>query len=113
MAHLFARGVRDTANLTALEKIRFTWSLYETFGAFEFMFQTNQTGDIPEEVWERWSLIVAWWMTFPGVQEWWQNRPVQFTKSFTSYVEGIIGDNPTDVDANLRWQQFIASGDEE
>ena len=37
LAHLFARGVRDTSNLTALEKIRFTWTLYESFGAFEFM----------------------------------------------------------------------------
>lgn len=111
MTHLFSRGVRDASSLSALEKIRFTWSLYEAFGAFEFMFQTHQTGDIPEEVWERWSLIVAWWMTFPGVQVWWANRPVEFTESFTIFVERIIRDNPTDAEANERWQQFVASGD--
>lgn len=109
ISRIFAKGVQDTAKLTALEKIRFTWSLYEAFDAFEFMFHTYKTDQIPEEVWKRWSLTVAWWLSFPGVQAWWQNRPVQFTESFTLFVESVLHDNPTNIEANQRWQQFVAS----
>jgi hypothetical protein len=109
LARIFAKGVQDASQLTALEKIRFTWSLYEAFGAFEFMFHTYETNEIAEEVWERWSLTVAWWLHFPGVRQWWSNRPVRFTESFTLFVESVIRENPTDLEANQRWQQFVAS----
>ena len=109
LARIFAKGVWDTSGLTGLEKIRFTWSLYEAFGSFEFMFHTYETNEIPEEVWKRWSQTVAWWLNFPGVQQWWMNRPVNFTESFTVFVESLIRDNPTDLQASQRWQQFVAS----
>jgi len=113
LARIFAKGVWDTSKLTGLEKIRFTWSLYEAFGSFEFMFHTYETDEIPEEVWNRWSQTVAWWLIFPGVRQWWMNRPVNFTESFTSFVESVIRENPTDLKANERWQRFVASGVEE
>ena len=109
LARIFAKGVRDTSELTGLEKIRFTWSLYEAFGSFEFMFQTYKTDEIPEEVWKRWSETVAWWLHFPGVQQWWTNRPVNFTESFTLFVESVIRENPTDIEASQKWQEFVAS----
>ena len=112
ISRIFASGVQDPSGLTPLEKIRFTWTLYETFDAFEFMFHTYETNQIPEEVWERWSSTVAWWLSFPGVQAWWQNRPAQFTKSFTLFVESTIKDNPTDAEANQRWNAFVASSPE-
>jgi len=111
LSRIFARGVQDTSKLTTLEKIRFTWSLYETFDAFEFMFHTYSTDQIPEEVWNRWSLTAAWWLSFPGVQTWWENRPVQYSESFTQFVESVIHDNPTNSEANKRWHEFVASSD--
>lgn len=112
ISRIFAKGVQDPSKLTALERIRFTWSLYEAFDAFEFMFHTYNTDQIPDEVWKRWSSTVAWWLCFPGVQAWWTNRPVQFSESFTGFVEALIHDNPTDIEANHRWQQFIASNND-
>jgi len=109
LSHIFARGVQDTSQLTALEKIRFTWSLYEAFDAFEFMFHTYNTDQMPEEVWKRWSTTVAWWLSFPGVQTWWKNRPVQFTESFTRFVESLIDNNPTNIEAKQRWMDYVAS----
>jgi hypothetical protein len=109
LSRIFAKGVWDTSELTGLEKIRFSWLLYEAFGSFEFMFHTYETNEIPEEVWKRWSQTVAWWLNFPGVQQWWMNRPVNFTESFTVFVESLIRDNPTDLQASQRWQQFVAS----
>ena len=110
LARIFAKGVWDTSKLTSLEKIRFTWSLYEAFGSFEFMFHTYQTDEISEEVWRRWSQTVAWWLIFPGVQQWWTNRPVNFTESFTLFVESLIRENPSEKKAIQRWQQYVASG---
>ena len=113
LARIFATGVADTSKLTGLEKIRFAWLLYEPFGSFEFMYHTYKTDEIPEEVWKRWSQTAAWWLSYPGVQPWWTNRPVRFTESFTLFVESTIRKNPTDMEASQRWQQFIASGVEE
>ena len=110
LTRIFSKGVQDATELSSLERIRFTWALYEAFDAFEFMYQTHQTREIPDEVWKRWSMTVAWWLSFPGVHAWWVNRPVEFTASFTDYVDGILRDNPTDQKANTRWQTFVATG---
>ena len=107
---MFSKGAVDTSKLTPRERIRFTWSLYEAFGAFEFMFHASKTDAIPEEVWRRWSSAVAWWLTFPGVQAWWSSKPLPFTDSFTSFVESLLEDNPTDADSSQRYQEFISAG---
>jgi len=108
LTRLFSRGVIDEASLTAQERIQFTWILYEAFGAFEFMFHASKSDAIPEEVWTRWSVATAWWLTFPGVLAWWKAKPVPFTESFTSFVDSLIKENPTDARAMKRWQEFIA-----
>ena len=105
---IFSKGVVDTSKLTPQERIRFTWSLYEFFGAFEFMFLASKTGSIFEEVWSRWSAATAWWLTFPGVQAWWIARPLPFTDGFTLFVESLLKDNPTDAEQNQRWQEFAS-----
>jgi hypothetical protein len=106
---IFSRGVLDTTKLTSQQRIRFTWSLYEAFGAFEFMFHASETDSIPEEVWGRWSAAVAWWLSFPGVQSWWAARPIPFTDSFTSFVESLLEDNPTNADSTRRFNEFISN----
>ena len=105
---IYSKGVVDASKLTPQERIRFTWSMYEAFGAFEFMFLASKTGAILEEVWSRWSAAIAWWVTFPGVQKWWESRPLPFTDSFTLFVESLLKDNPTDVEQNQRWQEFVS-----
>jgi hypothetical protein len=107
---IFSTGAVDTNTLTPRQRLRFTWFLYEAFGAFEFMFHASKTDAIPEEVWRRWSAAVAWWLTFPGVQTWWASRPIPFTDSFTSFVESLLEENPTDAESYQRYQEFIAGG---
>ena len=112
ISRIFAVGVQDTSSLTPLEKIRFTWSLYETFDSFEFMFYTYRNDEIPEEVWSRWSNTVGWWLSFPGVRTWWHCRPVQFTDSFTEFVESLLQETPTSEAAKQRWEAFIGKNAE-
>ena len=83
-------------------------NLGEIIGAFEFMFFASKSNSLPGDVWERWSSAVAYWLSFDGVQSWWQARPIPFTESFTSYVEALLADNPVDAEAAQRYQEFIA-----
>jgi len=108
LSRFFSKGVVDASQLTPAERIQFTWALYEAFGAFEFMFQASRARALPEEVWARWSSTVAWWLSFPGVQSWWYHRPVPFSASFSSFVEGILRENVVDHAAAQRWQEFVA-----
>ena len=110
MAVLFSKGVTDPSKLTPQEWIQFTWALYEFFGALEFMFLAAKERSIPDEIWQRWSAATAWWMSFPGVREWWTVRPIPFADSFSAYVESLIEDNPTDEETTRRYQEFLAHG---
>ncbi|MDH3400950.1 MAG: hypothetical protein OEM03_08270 [Chromatiales bacterium] len=105
---LLSRGAVDSSKLTPQERVRFTWALYEAFGAFEFMFQASKANAIPEEVWTRWSAGVAYWLSFPGVQTWWQARPLPFTVSFTVFVDSLLKDNPADAEQMRRYREFLA-----
>jgi hypothetical protein len=108
LSRFFSKGVADPSLLTPAERIRFTWALYEAFGAFEFMYDAAKSRALPEEVWVRWSSTVMWWLSFPGVQSWWRHRPVPFSASFTSFVEDILRENVFDRASTRRWQAFVA-----
>lgn len=107
-SRIFSIGVVDVSKLKPLERVRFAWALYEAFGAFEFMFEAARSRTLPKEVWERWDPTVGWWLSFPGVQIWWRNRPVPFSASFTEFVDRTLRENVVDEAAAQRWQEFIA-----
>jgi hypothetical protein len=107
VALVFSKGVVDPSALSAQERIQFTYMAYEAFGAFEFMFHQAQSRSIPNEVWERWSVTTAWWLSFPGIRAWWAARPAPFTTSFSAFVERCIQDGPVDPAAAERWQAFV------
>jgi hypothetical protein len=108
LARVFARGLLDTRALSPDQRVQFTWAFYEMFGAFEFMFHQAQAGALPAEVWQRWSATLAWWLSLPGVQTWWHAKPAPFSASFSSFVDACLHDNPVDVEAAGRWQEFLA-----
>ena len=110
MSVLFSKGVSDPSKLTPQERIQFTWAMYEFFGALEFMFLAANENSIPEEIWQRWSSAAAWWLTFPGVQAWWNVRPIPFADSFSSYIESLLDDNPMDAESTRRYRDFLANG---
>ena len=107
---MFSRGVVNTEQFSPHDTVRFAWSRYEAFGAFEFMFLAAKTNAIQEEVWKRWSAAVAWWLSFPGVQTWWAMKPTPFTDSFALFVGSLLEQNPMDAESSQRYQEFIAEG---
>ena len=110
MAELFGTGVLNTRVLKPGQRIQFAWAFYEMFGAFEFMYHQSQAGALPDEVWERWSATLSWWISFPGVRAWWRAKPTPFSSSFSAFVEARLGQGPPDADAARRWQEFVATG---
>lgn len=105
---VFSRAVETPSELTPKERIQFTWAMYELFGALEFMFMASKTKAIPKEIWQRWSAATSWWLSFPGVQQWWNARPIPFTQSFTVFVEDLLVHNPTDNTTKKRFGEFVA-----
>jgi hypothetical protein len=105
---VFNRGVRDARALTPDERTQLVWILYGMFGAFEFMFDEAQRGALPSHVWNRWSDTVTWWVSQPGVLDWWRNRPVPFNTRFTAFVEECIRSPRVDAAGTERWEQFLA-----
>jgi hypothetical protein len=108
LALLHARGVADASSLTPQERIRFTWWFAEAFGAFEFLFHQSKTDAIPAEIWERWSQTIAWWISYPGVQAWWQANPAPFSDSFSRFVDDLIRERKFDTAAAARWHEFLS-----
>lgn len=107
LSSLVTRGMVDAAALTPAERIRLTWALYESFGAFEFMFHQARAEALPGDVWERWMGTICWWLSWPGVRSWWQARPAPFSTSFSAFVDGLLADLPVDAGARGRWRAFV------
>lgn len=107
LARLQAQGALDPSKLTREERLRLTWWFLEAFGTFEFMFHEARSGALPDEVWHRWSVTIAWWVSFPGVQAWWRAIPTPFSQSFTSFVDDTIRNGRSDSAAANRFDAFL------
>jgi len=106
-ASLFNRGVRDARSLTYVEKTQFAWMFYEIFGSFEFMFDEARRGALPPHVWDRWAATLGWWISLPGVQDWWRNTPTPFSERFSAFVDECIRAPTVDAAAAQRWDEFL------
>jgi hypothetical protein len=100
-------GARNPESLTAEERTRMTWALFELLGATEFVFHQAEDRALPDPVWARWEATLAWWVSHPGVQLWWRSRPSPFTPAFERLVDGLIENSPVDQDALRRWRRFV------
>ncbi|MEN8375517.1 MAG: hypothetical protein ABFS34_08720 [Gemmatimonadota bacterium] len=101
-------GAADPAELRRSERLRLSWAMYELFGATEFMYHTAADGALAEEVWTRWSEALAWWLSHPGVQEWWRIKPTPMSASFERHVEGMLErDSLVDPEHEAAWRRFV------
>jgi hypothetical protein len=106
--HIFVVGAEDPARLTRSERIRFSWALYELFGAGEFMYHQSRENALPDAVWKRWEATICWWLSHPGIRAWWSARPSPLASDFEDFAEEIIRTNRVDLQAVARWRGFVA-----
>jgi hypothetical protein len=107
-ADILVKGMSDHRQLTQRERVQFTWAFYEMFGAFEFMYHQSRAESLPDAVWNRWAETLLWWLSFPGVQAWWDARPTPFTPDFTRFVEEKRRNTPPEAERQRRWVRFLA-----
>lgn len=110
LADILLRGVPDNRRLTAIERVQFTWIFYEMFSGFEFMFYQAERDALPDEVWQRWADTIRWWMSFPGVRQWWVAHPTPFTADFTRFVNDQLANVSADEADAARWINYLREG---
>ena len=101
------RGLIDVKSLKPAERVQFTWWLTEFFSAMEFLYVQHEQGNVSEAIWQRWVETYKWWMTFPGVREWWKGKPTPFSSKFTAFTENCLeqGFKPEKPGA---WEAYLA-----
>ncbi|MBX3705415.1 MAG: hypothetical protein KF911_02190 [Pseudomonadales bacterium] len=106
-SEILLEGVLHPDRMSQAQRVQFTWVFYEMFGAFEFIYLQSESGDMPDEVWARWSSTLRWWISFPGVRAWWDARPAPFTDAFSRQVEMLRDSGPADAAAQARWAAWL------
>ncbi len=106
---LFMRGLVDTSQLSLADRNRFAWIITELFGSMEFLMQQYDAGNVNQEIWERWTQTLNWWLSFPGIQAFWQGRPTPYTPAFSRYVDERIAAGPDHFNEE-QWQAFLLTG---
>lgn len=109
IGRIWNQGLVAPDKLDTEGRIRFVWLCTEMFGSFEFMYIQHRQGDLHRDVWQRWLDTMKWWLTFPGVRDWWYAKPTPFTTHFSELVNAFLesGYRPERPDA---WNQWMRTG---
>jgi hypothetical protein len=105
----FTRAITDPSGLTLDERNQFAWLMTEFLSAIEFLMQQYEAGNVDEQTWLRWSSTFDWWLTFPGIQEFWKCRPTPYTDAFTGFVEDRLINGKGDFNEQ-NWRSYLLSG---
>jgi hypothetical protein len=105
---IFVVGAEDPGRLSRSERIRFTWALYELFGAGEFMYHQSRENALPAAVWERWDKTICWWLSHPGMRLWWTSKPAPLAADFEAFVDDVIRSRVATPESLARWHGFVA-----
>jgi hypothetical protein len=87
---IFMQCLIDTRSVSTAERVRYTWYMTEFFSAMEFLRPQYLLGNFDELNFQRWELTVHWWLTFPGIIDWWRSIPTPFRPDFEDYIERMI-----------------------
>lgn len=106
----FMKGITDPTQYTMEERTRFSWLMTELFSAFEFLLQQYKVGNIDEDTWYRWSKVLDWWLTYPGIRAAYEARSTPYTQLFTNYIDGRIEADEGHFNRE-RWEAYLFTGD--
>jgi hypothetical protein len=105
---LVAVGAEAPDQLTRAERLRFSWAMYELFGAVEFMYLQYRENALPQSVWERWEASLVWWLSHPGMRAWWSAKPAPLAAEFQRFGDELLRSRHMNQDVVTRWRSFIA-----
>lgn len=105
---ILATGAESPEKLTGKERLRFSWALYEMFGAVEFMYMQSREKALPKAVWTRWEASLVWWLSHPGMRAWWLAKPAPLAAEFERFGNDILRTRQMDSAVLARWHGFVA-----
>ncbi len=105
---IVAVGAEAPDRLTRAERLRFSWAMYELFGAVEFMYLQFRDNALPPVVWARWEASLVWWLSHPGMQAWWAAKPAPLAADFEHFGDELLRTRRMDEATIARWRTFIS-----
>jgi hypothetical protein len=105
--YIVIKSLLDPRAVDLQERTRFTWWLTELFTSFEYLFIQYKDGLVKEEMWKRWYDNYRWWLSFPGIADWWASKPTPFTPEFTTLVDTMIEEG-YEYEKPGAWDDFLA-----
>ena len=88
--HLLITGSISLDNLSPNDRLRFSWFFNVIFSTYEFIFHQHNSKVLPNFVWERYNKHIDFWVSMPGVRDWWKRNPGAFTSEFMELVEARL-----------------------
>ena len=79
-------GSEDYSRLDRDERHRFGLVMYYSFSAGENFYYQYRQGALDQEQWERWCETLRVYFAQPGIREWFETTPQQFTASFAAFL---------------------------
>ena len=80
-------GSEDYGGLDRDERHRFGLVMYYSFSAGENFYYQYRQGALDQEQWERWCETLRVYFAQPGIREWFETTPQQFTASFAAFLD--------------------------
>lgn len=80
-------GSEDYGGLDRDERHRFGLVMYYSFSAGENFYYQHRQGALDQEQWERWCETLRVYFAQPGIREWFETTPQQFTASFAAFLD--------------------------
>ena len=94
LARVWRLGMSAQAPLAEEEEVQFAMLLGSAFYGIEGVFRQYTRGLLSEDSWEPMENLIVRYMRSRVVLQWWANRDVPFSGSFSRYVESKIEGEP-------------------
>ncbi|HUV33210.1 MAG TPA: hypothetical protein VMW31_06530 [Devosiaceae bacterium] len=87
LSRIFATGMADPDALDQDEYLQFAYLTISLFRRYENVFFQYESGLIDDDFWIGHRDNLLWFYHRPGMQRWWQERRLSFSKRFREFLE--------------------------
>lgn len=87
VTRIYRIGLTNPNDLTEDERMQFALLCVSQFRRYENLYFQYRTGLVDEDFWDGHRENILWFFYRPGMQTWWKERRLAFSKGFREYVE--------------------------
>jgi hypothetical protein len=92
LSKLIKSGMQNFAALTGDEQFQYGMLAFSILNRYDFAYHQYLDGELDEKHWGKIDYELPLFMSLPGMQAWWANDKVRFSKEFVSYVEKRVAE---------------------